>query len=807
MPISTHDIRQGLRAMSKNPAFAAVAVLTIALGIGANTAIFSIVHAVLLRPIPYPAEHPDQVLFLEETDKKYTGGMSVAYLNYKDWRDQNQSFSSMACMRYARVNLTGVGEPVSLENPQVTFNYFTIMGIQPLHGRLFVAGEDRPGAGKVALLNSSLWRNRFRADPGVVGSTVRLGDEAYTVVGVLPPNIDLLERERIYTPYVPWAAEVNTHRGDHMGAYVLARLRPGVTFEQAVAEMDTIARRLEQQYPETNSGNRVSLHRYNDHRTRDYRLTLYLLLGAVVLVLLIACGNVANLLLARAVSRRREIAIQSSLGAGRWQIARQSITESLLLSLTGGILGALLGFVAVRLVRGILPENLPRLHQVELNWPVLGYTFAIACLTGLIVGVVPAFQATRVPLGEVLKQAGATAALGGRRRLSRSFLVAETALATVLLIGAGLLVRTIYQLSRVDPGFRTGRLLKMEMEIGSDDDGERLRFFRNVRHELGALPGVESAAISLSAPMMGVYWASIFTVGDKPAPPREDLPSSVFNPVDTGYFETYGIPLKKGRVFTAADTRGSQPVIVINETLARRIWPGEDPIGKRLKQGWPESEGERFPWRVVIGVVGDTKQNGLDAETRMETYIPFSQKPFGYAKLTLRTAVDPRSLIEPAKKAVHQVNPDIPVTGVETMDEVFSDSLAPRRVAMILLMAFAGLAVLLAAVGIYGVIAYSVARRTQEIGVRMALGARKLDVLGLVLRQGLALAAAGALLGVLGAFGVTSLLSHLLYGVSSSDPATFVAVPAGLIGVALLACAVPAIRAMNTAPSSALRYE
>ena len=444
-----------------------------------------------------------------------------------------------------------------------------------------------------------------------------------------------------------------------MGTLVIARLKPGASFEQASAEMGAMANRLAAEYPRSNSGSGARVDRYNDVRTEDYRQTLYLLLGAVGLVLLIACANVANLLLARAVTRQRATAIQAALGAGRGRIVRQSLAESLVLAAVGGVVGLGLGFLALHFLGGILPENLPRRDEIELNWAVLGYTFGVACLTGLIFGIIPALETSRVNLGEILKQAGATAGtFSARRRFGRGFLVAETAVATILLIGAGLLIRTIHELMQVDPGFHNSRLLKMDMLLGGKSDaGRNLRFFREVEGRLAALPGVESVGVSLSAPMMGVIWSSAFTAADQPVPPRDQLPSSILNTVDVSYFDTFGIPIVRGRSFTEADRTDAPPVVIINQTLARRIWGDQDPIGKRIKLGWPESEGENFPWREVVGVAADTKQVGLGVETDMETYLPFAQRALSYAKVTLRTAVDPRSLIEPAKRAVHRGRP------------------------------------------------------------------------------------------------------------------------------------------------------
>jgi putative ABC transport system permease protein len=635
-----------------------------------------------------------------------------------------------------------------------------------------------------------------------------LDDASYTIIGVLPADFELHPRERAYIPLEPWADNEGTRsRGNHQGMRVLGRLRPGVSFEEARTEMETIQAGLEAQYPDTNTAIGVNVERIHDRRVGDYEATLLLLLGAVSLVLLIACTNVAHLLLARAMGRRREAAIQVALGAVRRRLVQQSLTEGVLLALIGGILGLALAFSGLGLLRSLLPSDVPRLQQVQISGPILLYSLAVSLITGILFGALPALLASRAQPIDPLKEGSRDT--GGRRGMGRSLLVAEVALATMLLIGAGLLIRSVYELTRVDPGFRTDRLLTMQIGLPeSSYEGERRSsFIREMQTRMESLPGVTSAAAGLYFPMMGTEWSSIFIVGDQPVPPRNELPSSLFTTVEAGFFETFEIPLLRGRTFRDTDDTNAPRVVVVNQTLADHFWPNENPIGKRLKQGWPESEGEWTPWREIVGVVGDTKQFGLDEEIRMQTFIPVSQGPVWSVRLALRTAVEPLTLVAPAKEVVRSMDPDLPVYEIETMDDIVSTSVAPRRFTMLLLGIFAALALVLAAIGLYGVIAYAVARRTQEIGVRVAMGAKQMDIFRLVLRHGMVPSLFGTIVGTLGALALTRLLASLLYGVGAQDPLTFSTVPVVLMAVAFIACAVPALAATRVDPIQALRYE
>ncbi len=794
--------------MRKEPLFTAVAIATLGLGIGANTAIFSVVEAVLLSRVAYPASQPEEVLVLGEK-AHLQDEMGIAYPSFKDWQRMNRSFKAMAGFRDTDANLTGVEEPLRLSLTQVSYGYFEIQGVSPFLGRFFSSDEDQPGAEPVLVLNHALWRNQFGSDPNVVGRVATLDEKPYTIIGVLPGDFELSPEERAYTTLEPWADnEDSRDRGNHMEIYGLARLAEGVSFEEARTEMETIARRLESEYPETNSGVGVNLERLSHRRVKEYRRTLWTLLGATSLVLLIACANVANLLLARAIGRRRATAIQAALGASRLRLVRQGLTEGLVLAVLGGALGAVLAFGCLRLLKGTLPADVPRLDRVAIDLRVLFYTLAVSLSTGLFFGSFPAWLFSRSKPSDPMKEGSRDTGQGGTA--GRGLLVAEVALATVLLVGASLLIRTVYQLTQVNPGFRADHLLTMRLGLPFSryqGDSRRAFLFR-LDEELEAVPGVRSATLGLVLPMNGIRWSSVFIVGDLPVPPRAELPNSIFTPVEPGYFETLSIPLIRGRLFGATDDADTPPVVIVNEALARNFWPGQDPIGKRLKQGWPENEGEFHPWCEIVGLVSDVKQLGLGEETMMQVYIPLAQRGSMWdVQLALRTETDPMSLLAPVKRAIRGLDASLPVYDVETMERAIETSIAPRRFAMLLLGMFAALALVLAAVGLYGVIAYSVARRTREIGLRMSVGAARSDIFRLVVRQGMIWAVLGAAIGLAASAAASRLLASFLYGVTERDPLTFAVVPLVLLAVAFAASAAPALTASRIDPIRALRYE
>ncbi len=799
------DIRYAARVLKKSPGFSVVVVLMLALGIGANTAIFSVVYAVLLRPLPYA--EPDRLMFLAERDREGEM-MGIAYPNYADFRERAQSFAEISAFQSQSFNLTGLEKPVRLQGRRVNWNFLRVLGVSPQLGRDFVEQDDRPGAPPTALISDGMWRERFGGDSGVLGGVIRVDGQQYSIIGVLPPGFEFFSRSEIVVPLGLSLVEGSglLIRGNHSGLYGLARLKEGVSVEQAHAEMGALAAQLEQQYPESNSGNSASAQEVKDVLVEDVRPALIILLGAVGFVLLIACVNVANLMLVRATRRQKEMAIRLALGASRGRIVRQLLSESLLIALLGGAVGLLVGQWVMSGLLALAPPTIPRLNQVGLDTTVLVFTLSVSVLTGLLFGLLPAIQSLRTDLHSTLKEGGRSMATAIRERTRKVLLVAEVALALVLLIGAGLMLRTVFQLTHVDPGFNTENLLSMRLILSGDAYSvERRRaFFSESLAQINAIPGVESAALTLSLPIEGSNWGSVFIAGDKPVPARIDLPSAAFTPVSSNYFEVMGIRLLAGRAFNDADSSDSQHVVIINQTLANRLWPGEDPVGKRLKQGFPE---DKTPWREIVGVVGDVKQNGVDRAAPLQVYMPLMQEPTRSTTVVVRASGDPLALAPRVEEKIHSIDKDLPVFNARSMDQLLDNAIAQQQLAMALLAGFAVLALLLAAVGIYGVMSYTVTQRTHEIGVRMAMGARPKDVLKLVVGQGMMLAMVGVGIGLSAALGLTQLMASMLFGVSSTDPITFIAISLLLIAVAALACYIPARRAAKVDPMVALRYE
>jgi putative ABC transport system permease protein len=800
------DLRYGARMLWKKPGFTFVAVLTLALGIGANTAIFSVVHALLLRPLPY--YEPDRLVQLtNKTNRARRSGIS--YPNYNDWRDRAKSFEGMAAARGDSFNLTGVDKPVRLRGRMVNWNFFRLLGVQPQFGRTFVAEDDRYGAPRTVIISHSLWSERFGGETSVIGRKLTLSGELYEVIGVLPPGFEYSSSVDLYTPI---ELELKprtgmTDRGTSLGGMnAIARLKSGVTLAQANGEMAALAEQLEREHPAINAGKSAQAEPLRDVMTEGVRQTLLVLLGAVGFILLIACVNVANLSLVRAAERQKEMALRLALGAARWRIVRQLLNESLFIALSGGVVGLLLGGWMLDGLLALAPGNIPQLNRAGLNNTVLLFTLGVSVLTCLLCGSLPALHASRVDLQSALKEGGRSSAGTGRDLTRKTLLVAEVSLALALLIGAGLLVRSMARAMSVELGFNPDRLLTTQlMPQNINYDAARLRvFFDECLARVSALPGVESAAITHALPIDGSQWQPFIHAADKPVPQPAEFPITEFTPISANYFEAMGIRLLRGRWFNSTDTANAPTVAIINETLARRIWPGEDALGKRLRWGRPEMY---TPWLEVVGVVDDVKSYGVESATPLQTYVPFAQSPPTNFWLVARTTGDPLQSVASVERAIHSIDKDLPVSSIRSMDQLLGNSLAARRLTLVLLGSFAALALLLAAIGVYGVISYSVRQRIHEIGVRMALGARESDVLKLILAQGARLALLGVVIGLGAALALTRWMETLLFETRPTDPLTFTVTAAVLAFVALFACYLPARRATKVDPMVALRSE
>jgi putative ABC transport system permease protein len=801
------DLRYAARTLGKSPGFTAIAVATLALGIGANTAIFSVVHAVLLRRLPYP--EPDRLLVMRERHIHHccTG---VAWPTFLDWRAQTHSFSELAGFRTDHAMLSGAGEPEMLRSAQVSAEFFPLLGARPAAGRFFDAADDRPGAPPTAVISHGVWKRRFGGDADAVGRAIDLDAVPHTIVGVLPPTFAFFpESVDVYTPVgLMGSSPVWLNRGNHTGLRVLGRLAPDASLESARREMETIMLRLEKQFPDSNSGQRALVASLDDVLFRDYRAALWILLAAVGVVLLIACANVAHLLLARASARRREFAIRTAIGAGRGRLVRQLLTESLLLSAAGGALGVVLAAWALGPLLRLAPPEIPRLADTRIDPFVLLFTLAASTLTGILFGLVPAVQASHSDPQKALRESG-NSATGGldRQRLRSSLFVSEVALAFVLAVASGLLLRSLRRVEDVSPGMVTDGVLALDVylpEAKYRTPAERRLFYERVLDDLRRMPGVETASASMCTPVVGQCWGSVYLVSDRPVPSQADLPDSAFNMVESSYFRTMRVPLREGRFFGATDTPDSPPVVVINETMAKKWWPHESPIGKRIKQGFPQ---DQSPYREIVGVVGDVPQSGLDEPIRTEVFLPMSQDPEAAMTLLVRASRPPMTLATPAIAAVHAIDKDQAVTAVQPMSRYIAESMARRRFHTLLLGLFGALALLLASVGIYGVVSYGVGERRREIGIRAALGAHPRDVLRLVFAQALRLTAVGLAIGVGAAFVATRFFASLLFEVAPTDPLTFGGVAFVVTAVVVVACARPARRAMAVDPAAVLRSE
>ncbi len=815
------DIRYGARMLLKNPGISIIVVIALALGIGANSAIFSVVNAVLLRPMPY--EESDRLIFLNEKSP-VLDEMSISYPNFSDWRAQTQTFEKIGVYNRASYNLTGAGEAERIVTGQVSADLFSVLRVNALHGRVFTNEEDKPGGRAVVVLSYPLWQRRFGGQLSVLNQPITLNGKSYDVIGIMPETYAYPSRAEMWVPVGQLSDQASwKERGNHPGLYGVARLKPGVTFEQADADMNTIAANLEKQYPDSNAGNRVRLRPLLEIFVGDVRRALWVIFGAVGFVLLIACANIANLLLARASARKKEMAIRTAVGASRWRLMRQLLTESVLLSLIGGAIGLALARWGVQLILYMSPTGIPRSREIGLDWTVLAFTVVVSVATGIIFGLLPAIQAGDVDVHETLKESGRGTS---SRQWLRSFLVVgEVATTLVLLIAAGLMIRSFYMLQKVNPGFSHEQLTTFSVALPQKKyatQEARASFYDRLLENIRALPGIESAAAASGLPLGNNGWQSGFRIEGRPDPPRDQTPLVELCTVTPDYFKAMNIPLLRGRAFTDSDNRShlaGQDLsklnddqravrglnkIIIDEEFAQRYWPNEDPIGKRVLFGGLEE-----PRKLeVIGVVGRVKMESLNQNSdRVQGYYPYAQAPQSSMTIIMKGASDPNQLIGSVRGAIKAIDPDQPIYSVRTMDEIRAESVQNERLNLTLLSLFAGIALVLAIVGIYGVMSYSVTQRTHEIGIRMAIGARPRDVFTMIMGHGMKLAVIGVVIGLIGAFALTRLMASMLFGVEPTDATTYGGIAALLLGVSLLACYLPGRRATKVEPTVSLRYE
>jgi putative ABC transport system permease protein len=800
-----NDVRYAIRNLLKRPGFTLIAVITLGLGIGANSTIFSAVNALLIRPLPFP-ELERVVAIWDKMPSRGVEHNEVTMANYLDWRAQSQSFDHLALYRWWSTNLTGVDPPERIQGFLVTGNFFDAVGARPIMGRGFYEEENQPGKDAVAVITHSLWQRRFGGDPNIINKTLSLNSITRTIVGVMPEHFNFPKGSEVYAP-IALTPELMKSRGSH-SFYVIGRLKPGVSIGSAQSDINTIASRLEKQYPETNTGWGANVYPIVKDTVRMYDTALWVMMGAVGFVLLIACANVANLMLARASGRQKEIALRSALGASRWRIIQQLLTESVIVALVGGVLGVLIAFWGIDLLRAGNPGDAAKFaagwHNLGINPAVLGFTLALSLVSGIVFGLAPAWQVSKPDVNNALKEGGRQGS--GSHRLRSSLVVFEMALSLVLLVGAGLLLRSFLTLLKTDPGFNAENVLTMNIGLPNakyKEEPQRSAFYSDLVSRVKAVPGVQSAAVVNYLPLGGSNSSDDFLVEGVPEPAPGQEFGGRYRVCTPDYFQTMGITLLKGRGFIEQDKAGAPPVVIVNETLARTHWQDEDAVGKRIRFYGPI---ERAPWMQIVGVVQDVKHE-LNIPITPEFYLPHAQDAWSAMVLVAKTTSEPAAMSSVIRQQVWAIDKDQPVFDVRTMNEVKSISVALYSFSSTTLGIFAVIALLLAAVGIYGVMAFAVAQRTHEIGVRMALGARTFDVLKLVVLQGMKLALIGVVIGLAGAWALTGFMKTLLFGVEATDLFTFSVVAMCLLIAALLACYIPARRATKVDPLVALRYE
>jgi len=800
------DLRYGWRTLLKSPGFAAAALFTLALGIGANTAIFSVVYGILLRPLPFwDASH---LVLLNETTPR-VGDVSVSYPNFQDWRSQSHSFAEMAAVNPVKFNMAGSNQPENIGGLAVSPNFLPMMGVRPVMGRGFTPDEEKAGAARVVLLSYALWQSRFGADPSAMGQTIRLDSQTVTIVGVLPQDFRWVEKCDVMEPMGVWATHNDsaTNRGDRGDGLVVGRLAAGVRMEQARAEMETLAAGLARAYPEANDQFGVNLRPLREAFSGDVRPAMLVLLGAAIFVLLVACANVANLFLMRGAVRAKEMALRIAIGASRRRIIRQILTESFLVALLGGVAGVCLAIAGIPAIARLIPPDTLAGASVGMNGAVLLFSAGLVVLSMFVSGLAPALHSTSGDLQSELKEGGKTTSAGARNRWRDLLATSEVALALILLVGAGLMMKSLYRLLAVDSGFRSEHVLKLEMDLRTaqyDKDPAVIAFWQQTLDRVRALPGVEWAALGTAIPLTGDHSRTDITVeGTVPKP--GSFPHPDIHIVSPDYEKTLGIRLLRGRGFTHADQENVPQVAMVNATVAQRLFPGADPIGKRFMFGHPGTD--PLKWVTIVGVVADTKMYGLANPGRLEVYLPFRQATSNEMALLVKSGQEPTALVSAIRGIVTSIDKEQPIFRIATMQEVVNASVSTRRITLILLGLFSGLALVLAGIGIYGVISYSVAQREREIGIRMALGAQRADVLRLVLAQGGKISAAGIVIGSAASLGLTRLMAKLLYSVRAVDPATFAAVAVVLALITIVASYIPARRTLRVDPLIALRHE